>query len=415
MNAKKSLLFLTALVLVAVVTWKVASHRQPVPTLEPSDREAELQAETARLRMELERARLEAHRAAPVASPAALQAGRLSASVSTNLPAAPSSQNAEAVIARLVDWSLDASTNKQRNTRQLIAQLEKLVEMGPAAVPAIRDFLARNEDVVFANDGPPPGKGPKWKQDAALPASLRDGLIDSLKRIGGPEAESLLAQSLTATGRGYEVLTIAGALEQIAPGKYRDAALSAAQTLLAAPATGGAATRLDAHSREYLYDVLARYGDANTLAQVGGQLVSANGTVDEAALKLFEKVPASASLPAVYQALKDPRLTDPRQREPLLEVAMNHVGADAQAGELFLSVMQSAGVSPRLQEKALRHLAGEGLENEDAPTARDLGVLQSRLQYLDTVRPALTDPKLVAELDKTRAKIVNRIAPPKKP
>lgn len=411
MITKKSLLFLTALVLVAVSTWQIARHRSPGTPVETSPREAELLAEVARLQAELAQSRLDVHRTVPASSSSA----PFRTAVSTNSTTPPVTGQAGAVISRLVDWSLDASTNKQRNVRQWIAQLEKLVEMGPAAVPAIRDFLARNEDVVFANDGPPPGKGPKRNQDAALSASLRDGLIDTLKRIGGPEAEALLAQSLTSTGRGYEVLTIAGALEQIAPGKYRDAALSAAQTLLAAPSSDEAATRLDAHSREYLYDVLARYGDANTLAQVGGQLVSGNGTVDEAALKLFEKVPASASLPVVYQALQDPRLTDPRQREPLLEAAMNHVGADTQAGDLFLSVMQSADVSARLQEKALRHLAGEGLENEDAPNARDLGVLQSRLQYLDTVRPALTDPKLLAELDKTRAKIAKRLAPPKQP
>jgi hypothetical protein len=379
-----------------------------------SQRKAELHAEIARLQTELEAAQLKAMQPAPASLPSASRAGSPSPSTPIHSANQPVAGDPGAVISRLVDWSLNASTNKQRHHRQLIVQLEKLVEMGSAAVPAIRDFLSKNQDVVFANDGPPPGKGPKWKQDTALPASLRDGLIDTLKRIGGPEAESLLAQTLTATGRGYEVMTVAKALEEIAPGKYRAAALSAAQDLLAAPA-GETATRLDAHGREYLYDVLSRYGDANTLAQVSGRLVTANGAVDEAALKLFEKAPATASLPAVYQALQDPRLTDPRQREPLLEAAMNHVGADAQAGDLFLNVMQSTEVSPRLQEKALRHLAGEGLENEDAPTARDLEVLRSRLGYLEAVRPGVTDPKLTAELEKTRTKIVTRLWPPVKP
>lgn len=361
-----------------------------------------------RNQLELEVAALRGQRGSPP-----LPGGRRAST--TPLPAAAagaSGASAKDALNRLLLLSQEAGTNKHRNARQLIAQLEKLVEMGPAAVPEIRALLQQNQDVVYQTDGPPPGKGPKWKQDTAAPASLRAGLIDTLRRIGGAEAEQVLAETLGATSRGFEVYSIGAALEELAPGKYRDALVSAAQNLLAAPAAAEPGNRLEQQSRNYLYEVLQQYGDATVLAQMAGQLVTANGTVNEGALKVLEKGAANVTLPAVYQALQDARLTDAKQKEPLLELAMNHVGADQQAGEIFMAVMQSQETSPQLQQKALRHLANEGLENEDAPTARDLQVLQSRLQYLDAVKPSLTDAKLQAEWEKARGKITNRLAPP---
>ncbi|MHC1765071.1 MAG: hypothetical protein AB9869_12345 [Verrucomicrobiia bacterium] len=130
-------------------------------------------------------------------------------------------------MAQLTALGAETGTNRNRIHRQLIAQFENLAALGPAAVPAIREFLRQNLDADFLTDGPPPGRGPKWKQDAALPASLRSGLIDTLTRIGGAEAEQLLVETLSSTARGYEVLKLARALEELAPGKYRESVLAA--------------------------------------------------------------------------------------------------------------------------------------------------------------------------------------------
>jgi hypothetical protein len=395
--------------------WLMSSRKLNSIRAEQAQREAAWLAEKSRLESSLSRleADLETARSHQTPGVSASPGGSAPHLVSSARPAAPTpSVAAQDLMSRLTALSVEASTNKSRNYRQIIAQLENLAALGPAAVPAIREFLQQNQDAVFQTEGPPPGKGPKWKQDTAPPPSLRSGLIDTLKRIGGPEAEQLLAETLSSTGRGYEVLSIARALEEIAPGKYRDSVLATAQSLLANTPTGEQPTRLDQHSREYLYDALRQFGDATTLAQVAGQVVTANGTVDEAAISLLERGAAQDTLPIIYQALQDPRITDPKQREPLLELAMNHVGADAQAGELFMNVMQSPDVSTQLQQKALRHLAGEGLENEDAPTPRDVQVLQSRLQYLDAIKPSLGDPKLAAEWEKARSRIAGRLAPP---
>jgi hypothetical protein len=407
------LLVLTAAVAFAAGTL-ITSRKLHAFKMEQAQREAAWLAEKSQFEAELATARQ--RQSAPAPAPAPVTPIPPNAALRTNASSPANPAPGYDLMARLATVSVQASSNKAPNYRQIIAQLENLTALGPAAVPAIRDFLRQNQDTVFAQTGPPPGKGPKWKQEAAMPASLRAGLLDTLKRIGGPEAEQLLVETLASTGRGYEVLTIARALEEVAPGKYRGTILSTTQSLLANPPAGEFATRLDQHSRDYLFQVLGQYGDANTLAQIGGYLVGPDGTVDEAVVGLLEKGAAETTLPIVYQALQDSRITEAKQREPLLELAMNHVGADPQAGELFLAVMQSADTSVRLREKALRHLAGEGLENEDAPTARDQQVLQSRLQYLDAVRPALADPVLVSAWEKTRARIAGQLTPsPKKP
>jgi hypothetical protein len=405
---KKVLILVLVAAIACGAAWLTASKKHRFLRTDHGQREALWLAEKAQLEADLAAAR---HRQASIA-PVSI-APPIANTVTPTNPAGPvKAMSAQDLMARLIALSIEASTNKNRNYRQMIAQLENLAALGPVAVPVIREFLRQNQDAVFATDGPPPGKGPKWKQDTALPASLRSGLVDTLKRIGGPEAEQLLSETLSSTGRGYEVLSIARALEEMAPGKYRDVVLATAQSLFANPPTADSSTRLDQQSREYLADVLRQYGDANTLAQIGGQLVTANGRVDQAALSVLERAAAQDALPIVYQALQDTRITDPQQREPLLELAMNHVGADQQAGELFMAVMQSRDVSAQLQQRAIRHLAGEGLENEDAPTAHDVQMLQSRLQYLDAVRPSLADPRLVVEWERTRARIAGRLAPP---
>jgi hypothetical protein len=219
-------------------------------------REAQWLDEKSQLEAELMDAR---NRPAPAFTPLSQlappsAAGAAPAALTINAATAPD------IVAVAAQWSLANGPKKNRDYRPLIADLEKLVALGPAAVPAIRDFLQQNQDAVFEAKGPPPCKGPKWKRDTAPPASLRAGLIDSLKRIGGPEAEQLLAETLTTTGRGYEVLIIAHALEGMAPGKYRDAVVSTAQTLLANMPPGDQPTRLDRMSKDYLNDVVREYG-----------------------------------------------------------------------------------------------------------------------------------------------------------
>nr|MDQ3621746.1 hypothetical protein [Verrucomicrobiota bacterium] len=268
---KKVTALFIALALGYAIAWAASAKRSRMLTTRHAQREVQWLAEKGRLEAELVQLRNRTALAAGSEARPPAPAGSMPEAYTPTLET-PSAQN---VIARLQHFGLDASTDDSRKYRQLISELERLVEVRPAAIPAIRDFLRQNRDVVMEQrEGPPAGKGPKWKQDTAAPPSIRAGLIETLARVGGPDAEQLLRETLSATTRGYEVLAIARALEAMAPGKHRAAVLTAAQHLLAETPTADPATRLDEHTRDYLYDVLAEYGNAATVAQVSRGLLS---------------------------------------------------------------------------------------------------------------------------------------------
>jgi len=343
-----------------------------------------------------------------------------------------------AIIAALKQARIPTGPGQAAATRRVIHSLEQLVDAGPAALPAIRAFLAENTDRDFvpqaaalavpadpkkkdkgvpepkAPKGPPSGKGPP-RNDVLLPASLRLALFEVAARVGGPAAESLLLDTLRVTGRGVELLALARTLEGLAPGRGREVALAATHELLAAPLVRDATGRHDPADREALLGVLALFRDPALAAQVQTQLVAADGQVNPDAFRLFKDTLTREALPSIYTALADPRVTDLKQKEPLLELALMFVGSDARADQLFLEVVASGELSAKLRENSIKHLRGEGLENKDAPTEADRQVLQNRLAHLDRVAPSLTDPKLAGEAAKTRERIVEALTGQKLP
>jgi hypothetical protein len=138
--------------------------------------------------------------------------------------------------------------------RQAVYWLEELALAGPAALPAIGEFLARYEDADLAADQfQSRSTRERPPLDFALPPSLRFGLFNVLRRIGGADAEKILAESLARTGRGVEVAYLAGALQEMAPDKYRQALTVARALWPTAPFMGRAA---GPRHRDYLFGVL---------------------------------------------------------------------------------------------------------------------------------------------------------------
>ena len=135
----------------------------------------------------------------------------------------------------------------QSNLRQLVAQ-------GTASLPAIRAFLDQNQDLPFGPDG---------SKLAGVP-SLRAGLIDSLRQIGGPEAVALSHQILQTSADPLEISLLTRNLEEAAPGQYRQEILDTARQSLALAAQG----KLGDRDLGPVFQVLQTYGDANTAAEL---------------------------------------------------------------------------------------------------------------------------------------------------
>jgi hypothetical protein len=144
-------------------------------------------------------------------------------------------------------------------TRQQAEQwkqsLKALIGHGEAAVPAIREFLEKHQDLSFA--GIPGG------QFLGEP-SLCVALLGALGKIGGPEALSVMAQTLQTTAVPYEIAFIAQQLEQQTPGQYRQEVLSAVSETLGMAANG----QLPGFDAGPLFQTLQLYGDTSAAATV---------------------------------------------------------------------------------------------------------------------------------------------------
>src|SRR5215471_7813042 len=158
----------------------------------------------------------------PVSRPAAPTAAPTIA-----LPAAsPATRRMVAGLTNL-DFSRGPITKEQ--AEQWKQGLQGLIAQGNAAVPAIREFLEQNQELNF---------GAIAGGEQLGQSSLRSALINGLAQIGGPEAMSVLAQTLQATTLPSEIAQLAQVLEQQSPGQYRQETLSAINEVLAMAGKG---------------------------------------------------------------------------------------------------------------------------------------------------------------------------------
>ena len=141
-----------------------------------------------------------------------------------------------------------------------------------------------------------------------MPPTLCLGLFDVVRQIGGAGAEKILADTLTTTGRGLEVLYLAQVLQQMAPNKYRELATGVAKELLANPIAKGAAP-LDKLDQSHLFSVLTFFNDGSFAGPAQAQLVTADGKVDRAALKYLQGAMGEQTLTIAQQTWNDPRVT----------------------------------------------------------------------------------------------------------
>src|SRR6266404_212174 len=132
--------------------------------------------------------------------------------------------------------------------------LRQLVQQGAAAVPAIREFLEKNVDLGFGNEG----------VQALGYGSARYALFDALAQIGGPEAVGALTGTLQTTADPREIALLAKDLEQMAPEQHRHEILEATRQALAMAGAG----KLADTDVGPLFEVLYKYGGASIVSEL---------------------------------------------------------------------------------------------------------------------------------------------------
>jgi hypothetical protein len=296
-----------------------------------------------------------------------------------------------------------------RTLREAVYWLTELAQNGPSALPVIREFLARNQDLDWDTASFAQGRTTRdVPLDFALPPSLRFGLFDVVRQIGGPDAEQILAESLTRTGRGVEVAYLARVLQEIAPNQYKDQALTVARDLLASSAPLSSTSPLDRGHRDYLYGVLAMYNDGSFAATAQAQLVQADGQIDRSALKYLQQVLGPQSVAIAAQAYQDPRVSDSAKKEPLARLALSFAGADQQANEFYNRAINDPVMTPSHRKNLIEDLNEDGLNFRNL-TQQDLPLIKNRLILIDQLAPDAMDKVNAAAFQEARKDLVNMV------
>ncbi|HXI73386.1 MAG TPA: hypothetical protein VNN22_23845 [Verrucomicrobiae bacterium] len=319
----------------------------------------------------------------------------------------------EEILGRLK--TLKVIANQPRSTRLLVHQFESLTELGPEALPAIRKFLAANEEVEYDAGFTRGSRNGNIPVDFNVPPSLRLGLFETVKNIGGMAAEQVLDETLKITGRGVEVAYLARALQQLAPDKYRTDALTAAHELLAKPLVADSGSPMDKFDRNYLYGVLTLFNDTSFIAQAQAGLIGPDGQIDQVALRYLQQAMSTQSVALASQLWQDPRIA-PDQKEPLARVALAYVGADAKADQFYQTAINDQNLSPDARRNLIEDLNQDGFPNTKNLTLADLPLIQKRIALIEELAPNALDQinaRAFQEAYKDLIKMQNSLLPKK--
>ncbi len=304
-------------------------------------------------------------------------------------------RSAPEIIEELMELKMTAA--RRVNQRRLGFLFESLAEQGDTAVPHIRDFLRKMEDVDFIIDQRSEKDIDKEKEhwrsrivnvplEYEYPPSLRIGLIDILAEIGGSNAQDAIAEVLTSSGRGFEVAYSANKLRSmLGKDAYRDEALNVAHDLLTDPIDIVGGNKFDAASKQYLFAVLKMYGDKTFVQTAQAQLINEEGRIDRSVLSYFENIGGGRAIDAVVQAMQSGQLRETDMRE-MARVAVQGVGQNnVEADSLFQDIMTSDQYSLDVKMETIRSMDNsEDLTNMDK--SEQAAVLQSRLDLMDRIQ-----------------------------
>ena len=312
------------------------------------------------------------------------------------------------------------SENRRAVQRRISFLLESLVEQGEASVPHIREFLNKMEDIDFVvqrsdeeGEGRSRGRGGRGEDfmerfrnrggrtsmSFEQAPSLRIGLIDILKEIGGSSAEAALGEILTKTARGFEVAYTAKTVrDMIGPDAFRDKALEAAHALLNDPVEVSNPNSYDRNAKRYLFSVLEMYNDQTFIQSAQGLLVREDGKIDDTVLDYLDDVGKERAMDAIYQAFSSGQVTDRGDLADLTRAGLKYTGSNPQANQMFKDIMSSDEYDMRVKWSALR-------EMDDAEDDTTLQVRLNLMQGLQASGDDATDKVVQMYTRQMEAKI----------
>ncbi len=295
------------------------------------------------------------------------------------------------ILDELIDIKL-GSKNRRRVQRRLSYLFESLALQGDAAVPLIREFLNKMEDVDFAvqregeSDEERNRRYSRFRAtlNFSQPPTLRIGLIDMLAEIGGDQAEATVAELFATTGRGFEIAYAAKTIQGwLGKDAYRTEALAAAHELLLDPVEAAGGNHFDRVSRNYLFMVLDMYDDQTFIQSAQGMFINEDGRIDRTILDYYEDVGKVRALDAMVQAFRSGRVHED-DMDNLAEAASRYAGINPQADQLFRDIMTGDQYNMETKLDAIRSFTQS--DGDASTPGVPPHVLQARLNLVNNLQ-----------------------------
>jgi hypothetical protein len=330
----------------------------------------------------------------------------------------PASPRAQEFVARIVQAGADPKTLTAEGAAEWRQNLKSLAAEGESVIPAIRDFLTKNQDVLFTAA---PGQTPP------MIASLRAGLFDVLGDIGGTAALQLMTDVLRSTSIPTDIAALAGELERLAPGQFRQEVVDSARRALDQVSLGQAGVQ-DAGP---LFQVLQNYGDAN----VAADLAAAAAKWPYYATVALAQMPAGNGIPALIQQLQnsDPAsetralsyrmlaqmaaqypdaataLLDQARQNQISDRTWRQVVAGLSGDQFMLNLDPSLAAQPLSQLPGFKtyHMQ-QGNQNYFSLPVGENGLAAQRLDLIGQLLGATSNPAAIAALQSARDTLSHR-------
>ena len=295
------------------------------------------------------------------------------------------------ILDELIEIKL-SSKNRRSVQRRLSYLFESLALQGDAAVPLIREFLNKMEDVDFEvqregeSDEERSRRYSRFRAtlNFSQPPTLRIGLIDMLAEIGGDHAEATIAELLSSTGRGFEIAYAAKIIQGwLGKDAYRTEALAAAHELLLDPVEAVGGNHFDRLSKNYLFMVLDMYDDQTFIQSAQGMFINDDGRIDRTILDYYEDVGKVRALDAMVQAFRSGRVHED-DMDNLAEAASRYTGINPQADQLFRDIMTGDQYNMETKMDAIRSFTQS--EGDASTPGVPKNVLQARLNLVNTLQ-----------------------------
>src|SRR5258708_5104360 len=273
-----------------------------------------------------------------------------SGTASAPAPLPPEAVPSQQIIGQLAQVDLSKGELTSEQAQAMAQNLKKLAQQGAAAVPAIREFLDRNQDMIFEDV--------KGAKEVGY-SSLRAGLLDALKQIGGPEALGLMASTLQTTADPREIAMLARNLEEAAPGQFSQETLNSVRETLAQAAKG------DLGKRDVgpLFQVLQTLGDAT----VAADLQKNAGQWNYYATMTLATLPEGAGVPALIDMIKDSTQAGSGKNNFALQMLAQ---ISPQYPDAAAALLEQAKLN-QIPDRAWRQIA-TGLSGDQYQFAKDL-------------------------------------------